>query len=52
MQALRWVCRFNRCTYVLRDGAVLIVAPLPPGEPQKRDYDISDLLRPLRGGVT
>jgi len=44
--ALRWICRFNRCSYMLRDAAVLIVRPRPPGKPEKRDYDISDLLRP------
>jgi len=43
---LMWICRFNLCRYVFKDGAVL-VTPLPSsGKLQAQIYDLPDLTPP------
>jgi tetratricopeptide (TPR) repeat protein len=47
--ALRWLCRFWRATYVIRDHAILVTRRGGRlNEPVIRDYDVSGLLMPLR----
>ena len=47
--ALRWLCRFWRVTYVVRDHAILVTTRHGRlNRPERRVYDISGLLMPLR----
>ncbi len=47
--ALRWLCRFWRATYVVRDHVILVTRPGGRlNEAILRDYDVTGLLMPLR----
>ena len=47
--ALRWVCRFGKASYALRDHAILVTTRGGLlDEPLSRDYDVSSLLIPTR----
>jgi tetratricopeptide (TPR) repeat protein len=51
--ALRWLCRFCRVSYALRDHAILVTARGGLlDQPLTRDYDICDLLIPNRSVKT
>ncbi|MBM4037046.1 MAG: hypothetical protein FJ290_00915 [Planctomycetes bacterium] len=47
--ALRWVCRFSKSTYTLRDHAILVTTRGGLlDQPVTRNYDLSSLLIPIR----
>ncbi|HUT36187.1 MAG TPA: hypothetical protein VNE39_22050 [Planctomycetota bacterium] len=47
--ALRWVCRFTKATYTLRDHAILVTTRGGLlDEPVTKNYDLSSLLIPTR----
>ncbi|MFW6108354.1 MAG: hypothetical protein ACOC8D_00930, partial [bacterium] len=47
---LRWLCRFNKLTYTIRDHAILVTTRGGGrlNRPVTRDYDVSGLLAPTR----
>ena len=51
--ALRWVCRFGKCSFSLRDHAILVTTPGGVlDEPVTKYYDIASLLAPGRNVKT